>query len=218
MGAYMRAIEEREQREREEQERLKRMEEEKQRRIEEEKKRREEEEAKRRQEEFEAQLAKMSEEQKAQMGYATNNGANSMQLLPYTGGKKMTSQKAKHDIEKIRLNKVERENAQKLQEERKRAQEERARKKLKQEIEKRKIQLGVSTLNQKDEQKNIVFEESAITMKLSEARKLEPEIGLVDLAEEEDRDKDAVEACMKKFAKLFRNLFTKYANSGFSSK
>lgn len=55
-------------------------------------------------------------------------------------------------------------------------------------------------------------------MKLSDARKLEPELNLVDLSEEEDRDKDAVEACMRKFAKLFRNLFTKYANSGFSSK
>jgi len=38
------------------------------------------------------------------------------------------------------------------------------------------------------------------------------------LAEEEDRDREAVEACLKKFAKLWRNLFSKYANSGFSSK
>jgi len=105
----------------------------------------------------------------------------------------------------------------KLQEERKRAQDERARKKLKQEIEKRKIQLGVSTLNQKDEQKNIIFDEQ-LPLKLLEARNMEPELVLVDLQEEEDRDRDAVEACMRKFSKLFRNLFTKYANSGFSSK
>lgn len=55
-------------------------------------------------------------------------------------------------------------------------------------------------------------------MKLSDARKLEAELTLVDLNEEEDRDKDAVEACLRKFSKLFRSLFTKYANSGFSSK
>jgi len=76
----------------------------------------------------------------------------------------MTYQKAKHDIERIRQNKVERENAQRLQEERRRAQEERNRKKLKEEIEKRKIQLGVSTMNKKDEKKNIVFDEKSIAL------------------------------------------------------
>lgn len=47
---------------------------------------------------------------------------------------------------------------------------------------------------------------------------MQPEYKLLDLEEEEERDKEAVEAYLKKFAKLFRNLFSKYANSGFSSK
>lgn len=45
-----------------------------------------------------------------------------------------------------------------------------------------------------------------------------PQISLFDLDEEEDRDKEAVEMFMKKYAKLWKNLYYKYGNSGFSSK
>ena len=45
-----------------------------------------------------------------------------------------------------------------------------------------------------------------------------PQIKLIDLNEEEERDNEAVILFMKKYAKLWRNLFHKYANSGFSSK
>ncbi len=41
---------------------------------------------------------------------------------------------------------------------------------------------------------------------------------LLDLNEEEERDKEAANAIMKKYSKLWKNLFYKYANSGFSSK
>lgn len=45
-----------------------------------------------------------------------------------------------------------------------------------------------------------------------------PNISLWDLDAEEDRDKEAVLYFMKKYGKLWRNLFYKYANSGYSSK
>lgn len=45
-----------------------------------------------------------------------------------------------------------------------------------------------------------------------------PQIKLMDLDEEEERDKEAVLMFMKKYAKLWRNLYYKYCNSGFSSK
>jgi hypothetical protein len=45
-----------------------------------------------------------------------------------------------------------------------------------------------------------------------------PVIRLLDLEEEEERDKETVNEFMKKYSKLWRNLFYKYANSGFSSK
>jgi hypothetical protein len=45
-----------------------------------------------------------------------------------------------------------------------------------------------------------------------------PQIKLVDLDEEEERDKEAVVLLMKKYGKLWKNFFSKYANSCFSSK
>ena len=40
----------------------------------------------------------------------------------------------------------------------------------------------------------------------------------MNLDEEEDRDKEAVNMFMKKYSKLWKNLFYKYCNSGFSAK
>ena len=45
-----------------------------------------------------------------------------------------------------------------------------------------------------------------------------PDMKLVDLDLEEERDKQAVLLLMKKYSKLWRNLFSKYANSCFSTK
>jgi hypothetical protein len=45
-----------------------------------------------------------------------------------------------------------------------------------------------------------------------------PQVRILDLDEEEDRDREAVTTYMKKYAKLWRNLYYKYGNSGFSSK
>ena len=46
----------------------------------------------------------------------------------------------------------------------------------------------------------------------------EGELKLIDLDEEEDRDRTAVQLFMRKYAKLWRYLFTKYAHSGYSAK
>lgn len=45
-----------------------------------------------------------------------------------------------------------------------------------------------------------------------------PDIKLLNLDEEEIRDKEGMLLIMKKYAKLWKNLYYKYANSGFSSK
>jgi hypothetical protein len=55
-------------------------------------------------------------------------------------------------------------------------------------------------------------------MKKTGAKMMIPEISLVNMEEEEERDRLGVSEFMKKYAKLWRNLFSKYANSGFSSK
>ena len=45
-----------------------------------------------------------------------------------------------------------------------------------------------------------------------------PEIKLLNLDEEEDRDREAMTLIMKKYSKLWKNLYYKYSNSGFNSK
>lgn len=40
----------------------------------------------------------------------------------------------------------------------------------------------------------------------------------MNLEEEEDRDREAMNLMMKRYSKLWRNLYYKYSNSGFNSK
>jgi len=49
-------------------------------------------------------------------------------------------------------------------------------------------------------------------------KKILPEIELIDFSCEEEREKDAVLLFMKKYKRLFRYLFTKYANTAYSKK
>ena len=50
------------------------------------------------------------------------------------------------------------------------------------------------------------------------AKMMLPEIKLLNLDEEENRDKESMQVVMKKYSKLWKNLYYKYSNSGFSSK
>ena len=47
---------------------------------------------------------------------------------------------------------------------------------------------------------------------------MKTEIELLDLTLEENRDQEAIKKVMKKYSKLWKNLFHKYANTGFSNK
>ena len=50
------------------------------------------------------------------------------------------------------------------------------------------------------------------------SKAIQAQIKLLNLDEEEDRDKEAMTLLMKKYTKLWKNLYYKYVNSGFSSK
>lgn len=54
-------------------------------------------------------------------------------------------------------------------------------------------------------------------MKKLMSKMVKPEIVLLNLDEEENRDKEAMIIMMKKYAKLWKNLYYKYSNSGYSS-
>ncbi len=55
-------------------------------------------------------------------------------------------------------------------------------------------------------------------MKKLMSKMVKPEIKLLNLDEEENRDKEAMIIMMRKYGKIWKNLYYKYSNSGFSSK
>jgi hypothetical protein len=78
-------------------------------------------------------------------------------------------------------------------------------------LEWRKIELGVG----KGTNGPMILEEGAMDKKM---KRILPEIQLIDFTCEEEREKEAVFLFVKKYRKLFRYLFTKYANSCYSTK
>ncbi len=111
-----------------------------------------------------------------------------------------------------------------MEEERRRLHSARQKKKLKEQLDKRKVELGVVARGAATDQSGhaLIYEgEDTAYSRLQKQldRKMHlPVIRLLDLEEEEERDKETINEFMKKYAKLWRNLFYKYANSGYSSK
>jgi hypothetical protein len=60
--------------------------------------------------------------------------------------------------------------------------------------------------------------EESEKMKKLMSKMVKPEIKLLNLDEEENRDKEAMIIMMRKYGKIWKNLYYKYSNSGFSSK
>lgn len=50
------------------------------------------------------------------------------------------------------------------------------------------------------------------------ARRNQPLITAIDIEEEEDRDRDAINEIMKRFVKLWKNIFVKYQSERFALK
>jgi hypothetical protein len=50
------------------------------------------------------------------------------------------------------------------------------------------------------------------------ARRNQPQITAVNMEDEEDRDRDAINELMKRYTKLWRNIFIKYQSEGFALK
>jgi len=96
---------------------------------------------------------------------------------------------------------------------------ERQRKKALKDFEKIKIEHGIATGNKKDEVKNIVFKDGELDeMEALRPKNGLPEIELFDYDAEEERDVNEIKLFVKRYSKLWKYLFYKYANSGFSSR
>jgi hypothetical protein len=127
--------------------------------------------------------------------------------------------KAMLEIEKLTKNRKEKEEFDRLREKQDKMKDEKTKKKLAEDLEKRKIEHGVSALNKGEGDRKLIFKEGEIDkFKKNETKSGLPEIELFDFEEEEQRDVDAIKIFMKKYSKLWKFYYGKYANIGFSGK
>lgn len=121
--------------------------------------------------------------------------------------------KAQLEIDKIKMSREQKLEQEFLEDVAKKQKEDRVKAKAKKDFEKKKIEHGVADWNQKEQEKQIVFKDGeAFKMKELESKHGLPEIALYNFEEEEQRDVQAVKLFMKKYNRLWKFLYNKYAN------
>lgn len=200
-------------------------EEDKERKIkeEEERKIREQKEAERKRKEEEAlALAEINSElRETGTGKRLKRGGKSTSaLVPYSKTPKNNiARKAMLELDRIKMSIKEREELRLNEQKQAHLKIERQKRALKKKLDKRKIEHGVAPRNSKSAKMNIVFDEGEVEYnKVFDSNTGLPPIELIDLEDEEDRDIEAIKIFMKKYSKLWRFMFKKYANLGFSVK
>ena len=117
------------------------------------------------------------------------------------------------------MSREEKAEAKQLEEISKKEREDRKFKKARKDFEKWKIEHNVGTYMKQDDDRAIVFKDGeAFKMKAMEPRHGLPEIDLFIPEEEEEWDVNSVNLFMKKYAKLWKNLYYKYGNMLYDAK
>jgi len=146
-------------------------------------------------------------------------GRNSMALMPITENQQ--NQRALHEIEMIKKFKKDRELDEKKQ------QDQYIRKKTKNEIRmkedllRRRVEIGVAENRGgvKQEIKALILKTDEVAPVFKKFKSpLDQQIQLIDITEEEDRDQEIIISFMKRYAKIWKFLFGRYANQCYSTK
>jgi len=147
-------------------------------------------------------------------------GKSTSALVPYNSNMGTgIARKAMMELDKIKLSLREKEEIKRNEEKYMHLKIQRQKKALKKKLEKRRIEHGIHHRNNKDEDMNIIFDDGEVEYNaVFDSHTGIPPITLIDLGDEEDRDVEAIKIFMKKYSKLWRFMFKKYANLGFSAK
>lgn len=142
------------------------------------------------------------------------SGKSSSALVPYSlTPRDKIAKKAMLEIEKIKLTLKEKEEIRQNEEKQFGLKVERQKQALKKKLDKRMIEHGVNYRNAKDIIHNIIFDEGEVKYNaVFDSHTGIPPIELVELEDEEERDVQAVKIFIQKYSKLWRALFSKYAN------
>lgn len=136
-------------------------------------------------------------------------------LVPY---KRLTllEEKAMLEIERVKQKKEERLQKKRIEENRKQIQEMKQKKELIQQLEIRKVEQNIAPRNQKNIEYGLVLEEG--TYEKAVVQRKDQQIELHPIEDEEDKDYEALKLFVDQHKRIFRYLYSRYANSGFSSK
>ena len=143
--------------------------------------------------------------------------STSMALLPIVENAANT--RAMHEIEMIKKKSKDKELERKQKEAAQSKKQNQKDKRLKEELEKRRVEIGVASnvKGVKQEIKALILKEGPKKVKKFK-NPLDQQIQLVDLNEEEDRDREILNQFMKKYAKIWKFMFQRYANQAYSTK
>ena len=131
----------------------------------------------------------------------------------------LIGKRAHLEIQRLKLEKEEKQEEEEIKILAIEAKKERAKVRAKRDFDRIKITHNVATGNIKDEQRELVFKDGELDkMKKMKPRHGLPDIELFDFDGEEERDVNAIKIFMKKYSKLWKYLFYKYANSGYSTR
>ena len=131
--------------------------------------------------------------------------------------------RALHELELIRKYKRDKENDEIMRQEREMKKKSRLDQKLREELQKRRVDLGVpvNVKGVKQELKALIYREDEASPQKA-TRRLQPsaenQVTLVDLAEEEERDQEIIRNFMKRNRRIWKSLFQRYANQAYSTK
>ena len=92
---------------------------------------------------------------------------------------------------------------------------------MKEELQRRRVEKGIAELKGgvKQEIKALILKPDQIEQPIKKYKNpLDKQIQLVDITEEEDRDQEIIISFMKRYAKIWKFLFSRYANQYYSTK
>lgn len=140
-------------------------------------------------------------------------GRNSMALMPIAENQQ--NLRALHELEMIKKYKKDKVKEEKRKIEADMRVQNKKDARLREELERRKVEVGVPA-NQsgvRQELRALIYKnEETYDSKKKNKSALPDQVQLVDLNEEEDRDREIINQYMKKYLKIWKYLFSRYAN------
>lgn len=147
-------------------------------------------------------------------------GRNSMALMPIAENQQ--NLRALHELEMIKKYKKEKEAEEQKRHENDLRKQTIKQNKLKEELNRRRVEMGqLSNVGGvKQELKALIYQPDEAPSKRPKRFKnpIDEAVKLVDLNEEEDRDRELITAFMKKYHKIWKYLHSRYMNQMYSSK